>query len=139
MADKVKEAVDGLLKDPIVPLGEKDGSLRFFSEKLNDVEQERAQLVPRTPDVRRVFNEALNEVFEPLPSVRLHGSLSVTSGLKHLSRRPAGFARRRAGDDPDRRVVRRPGRLRGGKGAPHRRIPPQVVREHHLPAGPAVA
>ncbi|TGQ70838.1 BREX system P-loop protein BrxC [Mesorhizobium sp. M00.F.Ca.ET.186.01.1.1] len=85
LADKVKEAVDRLLKDPIVPLGEKDGSLRFFSEKLNDVEQERAQLVPRSPDLRRVFNEALKEIFEPLPSVRLHGSLSVTTGLKHLS------------------------------------------------------
>lgn len=85
LADKVKEATDRLLKDPIVPLGEKDGSLRFFSEKLNDVEQERAQLVPRSPDLRRVFNEALKEIFEPLPSVRLHGTLSVTAGLKHLS------------------------------------------------------
>ena len=47
----VKQAVERLLKDPIVPLGEKDGSLRFFSEKLNDVEQERAGLVPRTPDL----------------------------------------------------------------------------------------
>jgi Family of unknown function (DUF6079) len=85
VADKVKEAVDALLKDHIVPLGEKDGWLRFFSEKLNDVEQERAQLTPRTPDVRRVLNEALKAVFDPLPSVRLHGSLTVTSGLKHLS------------------------------------------------------
>ncbi len=84
MADKVKEAVDRLLKDAIVPLGEKDGSLRFFSEKLNDVEQERSQLTPRTPDLRRVFNEALREVFDPLPTARLHGTLSVTTGLKHL-------------------------------------------------------
>ena len=68
MADAVKQAVDRLLKDPIVPLGENDGSLRFFSEKLNDVEQERSQLAPRTPDMRRVFNEALKEVFDPLPS-----------------------------------------------------------------------
>lgn len=30
VADKIKEAVDRLLKDPIVPLGEKDGWLRFF-------------------------------------------------------------------------------------------------------------
>jgi hypothetical protein len=84
MADEVKDAVEQLLKDPIVPLGEKDGVLRFFSEKLNDVERERSQLAPRTPDMRRAFNEALKEVFEPLPSVRLHGSLSVTSGLRRL-------------------------------------------------------
>jgi hypothetical protein len=81
LADKVKEAAERLLKDAIVPLGEKDGSLRFFSERLNDVERERSQLAPRTPDIRRVFNEALKEAFEPLPSVRLHGTLSVTAGL----------------------------------------------------------
>ncbi|MCK1328617.1 BREX system P-loop protein BrxC [Bradyrhizobium sp. CW9] len=85
LADEVKGAIDRLLKDPIVPLGEKDGWLRFFSEKLNDVEQERSQLAPRTPDIRRVFHEALKAVFDPLPSVRLHGSLTVTTGLKHLN------------------------------------------------------
>ena len=70
MADKVKEAVERLLKDPMALLGEKDGFLRFFSEKLKDVELERSGLVPRTPDLRRVFNEALKDVFEPLPSVQ---------------------------------------------------------------------
>ncbi len=85
LADQVKDATERLLKDPIVPLGEKDGALRFFSEKLNDVEQERARLAPRSPDLKRVFNEALKEVFEPLPSVRLHGTLSVTAGLRHQS------------------------------------------------------
>ncbi len=85
LADQVKEATDRLLKDPIVPLGEKDGTLRFFSEKLNDVERERAKLTPRSPDLKRVFNESLKEIFEPLPSVRLHGTLSVTAGLKHQS------------------------------------------------------
>jgi Family of unknown function (DUF6079) len=85
LADKVKDAADRLLKDAIVPLGEKDGALRFFSEKLNDVERERAQLVPRTPDLRRAFNDSLKDIFDPLPSIRLHGTLSVTTGLKHLS------------------------------------------------------
>lgn len=83
--ESVKEAVEKLLRDPIVPLGEKDGFLRFFSEKLNDVELERSQLAPRSHDTRRVFNEALKEVFSGMPSVRLHGTLAVTSGLKHLS------------------------------------------------------
>jgi hypothetical protein len=85
LADEVKNAADRLLKDDIVPLGEKDGTLHFFSERLNDVERERAQLVPRTPDLRRAFNDSLKEVFEPLPNARVHGTLSVTAGLKHLS------------------------------------------------------
>jgi hypothetical protein len=85
MAERVKQAVDGLLKDPHVPLGEKDGSMRFFSEKLNEVELERSQLALRSPDMRRIFNEALKELFDPLPSARVHGTFAVTSGLRHLS------------------------------------------------------
>lgn len=82
-AQAIEDAIDRLLKDPHVPLGEKDGFLCFFSEKLNDVEQERAQLVPRAADTRRVFSEALKTVFEPLPAVSLNGALSVSMGLKH--------------------------------------------------------
>lgn len=94
-ADAVKKAVDELLTDAFVPLGEKDNALRFFSEKLNDIEQERAQLPLRSADTRRLFNEALREVFNPLPSARLHGSLAVTSGLKAQS---GAFAASLAGD-----------------------------------------
>jgi hypothetical protein len=82
-AEAVKAAVDELLNDSIVPLGEKDGSLRFFSEKLNDVEQERAQLALRSADVRRVVNEALTDLFDQPPSAQVHGTLSVSTGLKH--------------------------------------------------------
>jgi Family of unknown function (DUF6079) len=85
LAESVKQAVEALRKDPVVPLGEKDGSLRFFSEKLNDVEQERAQVALRAADLRRIFSEALGEVFDPLPSARLNGTLTVTSGVRHLA------------------------------------------------------
>jgi hypothetical protein len=81
-APAIADAIDRLLQDSHVPLGERDGLLCFFSEKLNDVEQERSQLVPRSPDVRRVFSEALKTAFEPLPTVNLNGSLSVSMGLK---------------------------------------------------------
>lgn len=84
-ADAVKTAVDDLLTDAIVPLGEKDGTLSFFSEKLNDIEQERANLPLRTPELRRIGNEALREIFNPLPKTSLAGSLTVTSGIKAQS------------------------------------------------------
>ena len=73
------------------------------------------ELVPRTPDARRVFNEALTETFEPLPSVRLHGTLSVTSGLKRLS---AGQLVSLAGDRETIQTVvsfAEPASLRRGK------------------------
>ncbi|MDB3898534.1 BREX system P-loop protein BrxC [Gammaproteobacteria bacterium] len=81
-AAAVKTAVDELLADAIVPLGEKDSTLSFFSEKLNDIEQERANLPLRTPDLRRINNEALREIFNPLPKTSVAGSLTVTSGIK---------------------------------------------------------
>jgi hypothetical protein len=81
-ADAVKTAVDELLTDAIVPLGEKDNTLSFFSEKLNDIEQERANLPLRTPELRRISNEALREIFNPLPKTSVAGTLTVTSGIK---------------------------------------------------------
>ncbi len=80
--EEVHHAVEEMLGDAHVPLGEKDGGLVFLSEKLRDIEQERGALALRSVDVRRVFNDALREVFDPLPRVNLQGALAVASGLK---------------------------------------------------------
>lgn len=80
--DAVQNAINELIADPIVPFGEQDGNLRFFSEKLNDIELERTQIPLRSIETRRILNEALRDVFHPLPSTRLNGTLSVTAGLK---------------------------------------------------------
>ena len=80
--EKVRKAVDEMLSDVHVPLGEKDGSIVFLSEKLRDIEQERGGLALRSVDVRRAFNDALRDAFDPLPRVNLQGTLAVASGLK---------------------------------------------------------
>ncbi|MCS3507487.1 BREX system P-loop protein BrxC [Achromobacter sp. JUb104] len=80
--DTVKKAVEEMLGDVHVPLGEKDGSLIFLSEKLRDIEQERGAIALRTVDVKRIFNDALRESFDPLPRVSLHGTMAVATGLK---------------------------------------------------------
>ncbi|MDT3683238.1 MAG: BREX system P-loop protein BrxC [Truepera sp.] len=82
--DAVTAAVQELLNDPLVPLGEKDGNLVFLSEKLRDIEQERGAIPLRTVEVRRVFNEALRATFDPLPRVTHQGSMTVATGLKVL-------------------------------------------------------
>ncbi|MGF1548842.1 MAG: BREX system P-loop protein BrxC, partial [Thiotrichales bacterium] len=80
--DTVRKAVEEMLGDVHVPLGEKDGNLVFLSEKLRDIEQERGAIALRTVDVKRIFNDALRESFDPLPRVSLHGTMAVTTGLK---------------------------------------------------------
>lgn len=82
--EQVDAVINELINDAIVPFGEKDGNLCFFSEKLNDIDQERAQIPLRNIETRRIQNEALREAFSPLPSTRLHGSLAVTVGLKAM-------------------------------------------------------
>ena len=80
--ETVKKAVDEMLNDVLVPLGEKDGNLVFLSEKLRDIEQERGAIALRTVDVKRIFNDALREAFDPLPRVSLQGTMAVSTGLK---------------------------------------------------------
>ena len=80
--DEVIRAVEDMLIDVHVPLGEKDGNLVFLSERLRDIEQERGALALRSVDLKRVFNDALREVFDPLPRVNLLGTLAVASGIK---------------------------------------------------------
>lgn len=84
-ADAVARAVEDLINDPIIPFGEQDGNLCFFSEKLNDIEQERSQVALRGVELRRIVNEALTSVYAPLPATQLHGSYAVSTGLKAQS------------------------------------------------------
>lgn len=101
--EDVRKAVDEMLGDVHVPLGEKDGHLVFLSEKLRDIEHERGALALRSVDVRRAFNDAMRDVFDPLPRVSLHGTLAVTAGLKVQSN---GAANSLAGDqNPVQMVV----------------------------------
>lgn len=84
-AEEIAQAIEDLKNDGMVPFGEKDGNLCFFSEKINDIDRERAELPLRSVEARRIFNEALKEVYSPLPATRLHNTLTVTSGLKVAS------------------------------------------------------
>ena len=83
--EAIKKAIEDLKVDSSVPFGEKDGNLMFFSEKVNEIEKERAELVVHAIDQRRILNASLGEVFTPLPSTRLNNTLTITSGLKIVS------------------------------------------------------
>lgn len=102
--EDIQKAVDELIKNPRIPFGEQDGNLRFFSEKLNDIELERAQLPLRQIDIRRIYHDALREVFTPLPSIRLHQTFSVKTGLRsRIGEQEFGLAGER---DPIQTVVK---------------------------------
>lgn len=81
--DEVRAAIEGMLANPLVPLSDKDGNLGFLSEKLRDIEKERGETAVRQVDLRRIGNDALRDVFDPLPRATLHATLTVTAGLRN--------------------------------------------------------
>ena len=78
--DEVIKVIDEMVQNPLTPLGEEDGRLKFLSEKVRDIEKQRGELVLRQMEVRRHFNEGLREVFERAPHTTVAGG--VTAGLK---------------------------------------------------------
>jgi len=72
-----------MLGDVHVPLGEKKMATWYsLAKKLRDIEQERGAIALRTVDVKRIFNDALRESFDPPARVSLHGTMAVAAGLK---------------------------------------------------------
>ncbi len=82
---QVQAVIRKMLDDAQTPLGEQDGQYRFFSEKLNEIEQDMTQMALNSSEIRRLFNENLRDALSPLPSVNLHDSLVVKSGLRFLN------------------------------------------------------
>jgi len=80
--ESVKKAVDELDNEPTIPLSEVDGSLRFMSAVVSDLEKERVTITPRIADTRNLLNTALRNIFTPSPTARLNGTRSVGTGFK---------------------------------------------------------
>jgi hypothetical protein len=82
LLDSVQSAIEEMLGDKFAPLSEKEGQIVLLSEKLRTIDEERGAIALRTVDVKRIFNDALRESFDPLPRVSLHGTMAVAAGLK---------------------------------------------------------
>jgi len=82
LGDKVHLVIQELLKDGFIPLGEKNGSLRFLTQAAVTLQKEFDLIEYRNADVRSELNRALASLFQPLPSARLAGVRPVTAGLR---------------------------------------------------------
>jgi len=81
--EAVRAAVEAMQSEQAIPLSELDGKLLFMSEKVSEVEDERARINVSSNDVRRELNTLLGDkLFTPLPSARLGGTRSITAGTK---------------------------------------------------------
>lgn len=82
LKDEVEKAIASMLKDGMIPLGEKNGSLRFLTQAAITLQKQFDQIEYRQVDVRAELNGVLRTIFKPLPSARLSGVRPVTAGLK---------------------------------------------------------
>jgi len=80
--DQVKKAMNDLISEPSVPMSEIDGSLRFMSEAVNDLEKERQKIIPLISDIRIILHRAYQDLFKSSPSVMLENSRKTSAGMK---------------------------------------------------------
>jgi len=80
--DEVEKAVDAMLKDAMIPLGEKNGSLRFLTQAAVTLQHQFDLIEYRQADVRAELNGVLRSIFKPLPSARIAQVRPVTAGLR---------------------------------------------------------
>jgi hypothetical protein len=80
--DAVEQAVEAMTKDSMIPLGWKNGGLRFLTQAAVTLQRQFDLIEYRQADLRARFNGVIRAIFNPLPSARLNGVRPVTAGLK---------------------------------------------------------
>jgi hypothetical protein len=77
----VNAAIDTLLADPLVPIGETDGVLSYLSEKVSQIEKERQNVPVTTTSRLTVQNRLLRELFQRPPKAVIDGAKTIDSGV----------------------------------------------------------
>jgi hypothetical protein len=82
MKEDVEKAVSKLLGDGMIPLGEKNGSLRFMTQAAVTLQGQFDQMDYRQADVRAELNSVVRAIFLPLPTARVAQTKTVRAGLR---------------------------------------------------------
>jgi Family of unknown function (DUF6079) len=82
LGEDVDKAVEELLKDGFIPLGEKNGSLRFLTQAAVTLQKEFDQIEYRNADIKSELSKSIRTLFKPLPSARLNNVRPVTAGIR---------------------------------------------------------
>ena len=82
LSEEVRTVIDEMLKDSSIPMGEKNGGLRFLTQAAITLQKAFDEIEYRIADVRAEVNSTLRGLFKPLPSARLAGVRPVSAGVK---------------------------------------------------------
>lgn len=81
MQDEIAAAIETLLANPLVPIGETDQHLSFLSEVVSQVEKERSTIPVTSTHRETVQSKILQELFSRPPKTIIEGSKTVDSGI----------------------------------------------------------
>jgi len=79
--DAINAAIDRLIADATIPIGETDGKLSYLSEEVAKVEQERANIPANDIDRTLVQKGILEQIFARPPKAVIEGTKTVDSGI----------------------------------------------------------
>ena len=79
--DKINEAIDTLLADPQIPIGETDGYISFLSKLVAEVETKRSTIPVTSTHREMVQSGILTELFARPPKCMLEDSKTVDCGI----------------------------------------------------------
>lgn len=78
---EVSSIIDELKNTPGCTLNEIDGQLRFMTDAIISIEIEKNKILPSSSDVRKVYEEILQDIFSPVPNARLLNTKTVKTGI----------------------------------------------------------
>jgi len=62
-------------------LQEIDGELRFMTDAIINIENDKSKYIPGPSDKRKIYEDIIKDIFSPVPSARLQNTKTVKSGI----------------------------------------------------------
>jgi len=79
--EKIHKLIDEIKSMPGNTLQEIDGQLRFMTDAISKLEDEKARINPQGIEKRRVYENIIKDIFSPLPSARLLNTKAIKCGV----------------------------------------------------------
>lgn len=79
--DNVSAIVEELKNTPGCTLNEIDGELRFMTDAIINIENEKNKIIPTSGDKRKVYENIIKDIFSPVPQTRLMNTKTVRTGV----------------------------------------------------------
>lgn len=79
--DRVNEVIEDLKSRQGSRLNELDGQLKFMTEAIVDLENQKDQITINSTNTRKVYENILKDIYSPVPMARLQNTKAVKTGI----------------------------------------------------------